>query len=199
MLAGGTLDKEEIMKRKVFVLTGNTGTGKTTVANYLHDYFEMPKVITHTTRPPREGEMDKVDYYFETNSSFDDNHYLESVSYSNYRYGSSWEGLERAWEKNPLISIVLDTAGAETYARELGDEAVIIYMMVTETDELLQRLEQRGDEMSALRERIASPEYQRDSQLPAGLREVAHVVVNDDWTETQKKITEIVQVEAMDD
>lgn len=52
------------MNRKVFVLTGNTGTGKTTVANYLNEFFEMPKVITHTTRAPREGEVDQVDYYF---------------------------------------------------------------------------------------------------------------------------------------
>ncbi len=48
------------MNRKVFVLTGNTGTGKTTVANYLNEFFEMPKVITHTTRAPREGEVDQL-------------------------------------------------------------------------------------------------------------------------------------------
>ncbi|MDB7636254.1 guanylate kinase, partial [Lactococcus garvieae] len=72
------------MNRKVFVLTGNTGTGKTTVANYLNEFFEMPKVITHTTRAPREGEVDQVDYYFETEASFKQNHYLESVTYSNY-------------------------------------------------------------------------------------------------------------------
>ena len=76
-----------IMKRKVFVLTGNTGTGKTTVANYLNEFYEMPKVITHTTRPPRDGEVDQVDYYFENDASFGDNHYLESVEYSHYRYG----------------------------------------------------------------------------------------------------------------
>ena len=64
------------MNRKVFVLTGNTGTGKTTVANYLNEFYEMPKVITHTTRPPREGEIDQVDYYFESEQSFKENHYF---------------------------------------------------------------------------------------------------------------------------
>jgi guanylate kinase len=181
------------MQRKVFVLTGNTGTGKTTVASYLHDYFEMPKVVTHTTRPPREGEMDQVDYYFETNDSFDNNHYLESVAYANYRYGSSWEGLERAWEKNPFISIVLDTAGAETYARELGNEAVVIYLTVTEPEELIDRLEKRGDEMAMVRERLASAEYKRDIALPEALRGIAHVVINDDWEATKTQINEIVQ------
>ena len=183
------------MQRKVFVLTGNTGTGKTTVANYLHDFYEMPKVVTHTTRPPREGEMDQVDYYFESRESFAENHYLENVTYSSYQYGSSWEGLERAWEKNPLITIVLDTAGAITYARELGDQAVIIYLTVTEVDSLMNRLEQRGDNMDTVRARLASAEYQRDIVLPEKLKEIAHVVVNDDWEKTKEAINTIVQNE----
>ena len=181
------------MERKVFVLTGNTGTGKTTVANYLNEFFEMPKVITHTTRPPREGEVNQVDYYFETAESFTKNHYLETVTYSHYQYGSSYEGLERAWEKNPFISIVLDTAGAITYARELGDTAVIIYLTVSHEDELLSRLAQRGDDVGIVNARMASPEYQRDFVLPEALQAVAHVVVNDDLSQTKQQIDEIVR------
>src|SRR5699024_2667815 len=181
------------MNRKVFVLTGNTGTGKTTVANYLNEFYEMPKVITHTTRPPREGEIDQIDYYFETEQSFEDNHYLESVAYANYRYGSSYEGLERAWEKIPLISIVLDTAGAKTYSEKLGDEAVVIFLTVTKTDELLGRLSKRGDNLEETRRRMASEEYKRDVQLPEPLQGIAHVVVNDDWISTKEKIDNIVK------
>ena len=181
------------MNRKVFVLTGNTGTGKTTVANYLNEFYEMPKVITHTTRPPREGEIDQIDYYFETEQSFEDNHYLESVAYANYRYGSSYEGLERAWEKSPLISIVLDTAGAKTYSEKLGDEAVVIFLTVTKTDELLGRLSKRGDNLEETRRRMASEEYKRDVQLPKPLQGIAHVVVNDDWLSTKEKIDNIVK------
>ena len=181
------------MNRKVFVLTGNTGTGKTTVANYLNEFYEMPKVITHTTRPPREGEIDQIDYYFETEQSFEDNHYLESVAYANYRYGSSYEGLERAWEKSPLISIVLDTAGAKTYSEKLGDEAVVIFLTVTKTDELLGRLSKRGDNLEETRRRMASEEYKRDVQLPEPLQGIAHVVVNDDWLSTKAKIDNIVK------
>ena len=181
------------MNRKVFVLTGNTGTGKTTVANYLNEFVEMPKVITHTTRAPREGEVDQVDYYFETEASFKQNHYLESVTYSNYHYGSSHEGLARAWEKNPFITIVLDTAGAITYAQELGDEAVIIYLTVSEENDLLTRLEKRGDDVTVVKERLASQEYQRDAALPDALRGVAHVVINDDWETTKEEINQIVK------
>ncbi|MFC6178390.1 guanylate kinase [Weissella sagaensis] len=181
------------MNRKIFVLTGNTGTGKTTVANYLNEFYEMPKVITHTTRPPREGEIDQIDYYFESTESFAKNHYLESVAYANFQYGSSYEGLERAWEKSPLITIVLDTAGAKTYADKLGDEAVIIFLTVTKTDEILGRLSKRGDNLEEMRQRLTSQEYQRDIQLPASLQDTAHVVVNDDWQSTKMAIDRIVK------
>lgn len=181
------------MNRKVFVLTGNTGTGKTTVANYLNEFYEMPKVITHTTRPPREGEIDQVDYYFESEQSFKENHYLESVAYANYRYGSSYEGLERAWEKSPLITIVLDTAGAKTYSEKLGGEAVVIFLTVTKPDEILGRLSKRGDNLEETRRRMASEEYKRDVQLPQSLQGIAHVVVNDDWLSTKEKIDNIVK------
>ncbi|KAA8445230.1 AAA family ATPase [Weissella paramesenteroides] len=181
------------MNRKVFVLTGNTGTGKTTVANYLNEFYEMPKVITHTTRPPREGEIDQVDYYFESEQSFKENHYLESVAYANYRYGSSYEGLERAWEKSPLITIVLDTAGAKTYSEKLGDDAVVIFLTVTKPDEILGRLSKRGDNLEETRRRMASEEYKRDVQLPQSLQGIAHVVVNDDWLSTKEEIDNIVK------
>ena len=181
------------MNRKVFVLTGNTGTGKTTVANYLNEFYEMPKVITHTTLPPREGEIDQVDYYFESEQSFKENHYLESVAYANYRYGSSYEGLERAWEKSPLITIVLDTAGAKTYSEKLGDEAVVIFLTVTKPDEILGRLSKRGDNLEETRRRMASEEYKRDVQLPQSLQGIAHVVVNDDWLSTKEEIDNIVK------
>jgi guanylate kinase len=115
------------------------------------------------------------------------------VAYANFQYGSSYEGLERAWEKSPLITIVLDTAGAKTYADKLGDEAVIIFLTVTKTDEILGRLSKRGDNLEEMRQRLTSQEYQRDIQLPTSLQDTAHVVVNDDWQSTKMAIDRIVK------
>ncbi|MGO1225179.1 MAG: guanylate kinase, partial [Leuconostoc falkenbergense] len=60
---------------KVFVITGATGVGKTTIARYLQETYHMPRVITHTTRKPRDCEENGGAYYFETNDSFEKNHY----------------------------------------------------------------------------------------------------------------------------
>lgn len=180
------------MKKRVFVITGATGTGKTTVSDYLRDYYHMPKVITHTTRPPRKGEMNGVDYYFENDESFDQNHYLEQVAYAGYRYGSSHEGLDAAFEINPYITIVLDTKGAATYAEQLGDEAVIIFLTVSQDADLIDRMTKRGDDSTMLKERLDSPEYRRDLTLPSALEHVAHVIVNDNLATTKVKIDDIV-------
>ncbi|HEY4399010.1 MAG TPA: guanylate kinase [Lactobacillaceae bacterium] len=177
---------------KVFVITGATGVGKTTITRYLHDHYHMPRVITHTTRPPREKEVDGVSYYFETDASFAQNHYLERVVYAGAQYGSSFEGLERAWEKAPLITIVLDTAGAITYARELGERAVILFVTVNDPQTLIERVTVRGDDPRAIEARVASAEFERDRQLPAELVGKAIVVPNDYWSTTKNTLDRIV-------
>lgn len=177
---------------KVFVITGATGVGKTTIARYLQDTYRMPRVLTHTTRPPREREEDGIAYYFETDNSFEKNHYLERVQYAGYKYGSSYEALERAWEKNPYATIVLDTAGAITYSQELGEQAVIIFVTVTHPDMLIDRVQVRGDDPLVVEQRIASPEFLRDVTLPKELKNVAYELANDDWAKTKVRLDLLV-------
>ncbi|MFL1695726.1 guanylate kinase [Weissella kandleri] len=178
--------------KKVLVITGNTGTGKTTVANYLKRHYDIPQVITHTTRVPRQGEVDGRDYYFETSETFQQLHLLEHVQYSQAAYGSSYEGLERAWRKAPVISIVLDTAGAIAYQKALGSEAVILYLTVGKTDRLAERLLARGDAPAKVQARLNSAEYQRDLAIPIELTRHAYVIQNDDWSATEQRLGAII-------
>jgi len=181
----------ELMKR-VLVITGATGAGKTTVSNYLQKKYNMPKVITHTTRAPRPGEIDNVDYHFETDDSMNQLHLLEQVEYDHHQYGSSYEALDQAWQQNLLITIVLDTKGAQTYHEQLGEQAVIIFLTVSHSKALVSRLTSRGDQIPALKQRISSKEYQRDLQLPKSLTNVAHLIENDNWQATQRKLDQLV-------
>lgn len=180
------------MNPKVLVITGATGTGKTTVQDYLVSHYPVTKIITHTTRPPRQGEVDGQDYYFEDDDSFKQNHYLESVVYSGYHYGSSREGIAAGFKRAPFAAIVLDTKGAITYAEELGDQAVIIFLTVSETEQLASRLTKRGDDEEMMEKRFASPEYRRDLTMPIALRGRAIQLNNDHWQQTQLKLDDLM-------
>ncbi|WP_057741697.1 guanylate kinase [Limosilactobacillus secaliphilus] len=180
------------IEHKVYVITGAAGTGKTSVANYLRKQYHMMKVITHTTRQPRPGEQNGVDYFFETPTSMNKLHLLEKVEYDHHLYGSSMEGLQRGWQDGRDDVIVLDTAGAITYEQQLGTKVVVIFLTVSNVRVLSRRLYSRGDRQAAIHSRLHSAEYQRDLTLPDELAGKAHVIVNDDWQVTREKIDQLM-------
>ena len=149
----------------------------------------MPRVLTHTT--PRGSEEDSIAYYFETDNSFEKNHYLERVQYAGYKYGSSYEALERAWGKS-ICNNCLGHCGAITYSQELGEQAAIIFVTVTHPDMLIDRVQVRGDDPLVVEQRIASPEFLRDVTLPKELKNVPYELANDDWAKTKVRLDLLV-------
>lgn len=135
---------------RVFVICGAAGSGKTTVARYLRTEFQLHRVITHTTRLPRPGERDGVDYHFETAQSMAKLHLLEAVTYDQARYGSSLEGLAEGWQQGQDDVIVLDTKGAVTYYQQLGARVTIIFLTVSKLAALAHRMAERGDARPAI-------------------------------------------------
>ena len=65
--------------RKLILIAGPSGAGKTTISDYLTKEFAIPRVVTHTTRPMRKGESPDKSYYFESESSFKKLHFFEHV------------------------------------------------------------------------------------------------------------------------
>ncbi|MBS9338950.1 guanylate kinase [Fructobacillus sp. M2-14] len=180
------------MQKRVIVIMGATGVGKTSICSYIGEKYNIPQVITHTTRPMRDGEADGVDYYFETPASFKEKHFLESVSYAGNSYGSSMEGLKKAWAKSDLAVTVLDTKGGITYKEELGDQAWLWYVTVSDQKELVERLHERGDGDVAVEKRINSAEFKRDLKLPEELEGNAEVLLNDDWKSLKAQVDGLI-------
>jgi guanylate kinase len=79
-----------------------------------------------------------------------------------------------------------------TYHQELGDRAVIIFLTVSKMAALAKRMTQRGDRPAAIVSRLKSREYRRDLVLPQGLRGIAHVIVNDRWEDTSRRLDQLV-------
>ena len=179
------------MDKKIIVITGASGTGKTTISQYLKEKYNIPAVITHTTRLPRSGEVDGVDYHFETDETFAQNHYLEQVEYSGHHYGSSEESLNAMWQTVDVASIVVDTAGAISYERKYGKTAIIIFLEA-DLDTVAQRLQSRGDDPTRLKKRIASDEFKRDLTIPDELKGKSYEIINKDIKITKKMVDNVI-------
>ncbi|WP_334330336.1 guanylate kinase [Companilactobacillus sp. HBUAS59699] len=179
------------MDKKIIVITGASGTGKTTISQYLKKKYHIPPVLTHTTRAPRAGEVDGVDYHFETDETFAKNHYLEQVEYSGFHYGSSEESLNQTWKKVDIASIVVDTAGAISYKKKYGDAAVVIFLEV-DLETVAQRLHDRGDASERLIKRINSEEFKRDLKIPDELKGKSYEIINKDIDLTKKRVDEVI-------
>lgn len=179
--------------QRIIIIAGPSGVGKTTVSKYLNEKYGIPRVVTHTTRPMRHGEVANESYYFEDERSFEKLHFFEHVKYGNYQYGSSKEALNAAWHKNDIVSLIVETDGVRTYLDELKDQVYFIYLTVNDLNTLKQRLINRGDDPEEIKKRLDSKEFKRDLSLNSELKAKAHFLHNDDWIETKNQLDIIVK------
>lgn len=176
------------MAKKIILIAGPSGAGKTTISEYLTDRYQIPRVITHTTRPRRPGESESA-YYFEDDASFAQLHFFEHVKYGDYQYGSSKEGLDRAWAKSDLVSLIVDIKGARSYLEALRNQVYFLYVTCS-LDTLAKRMADRGDTSDQIKKRLAGSEL---NELPEDLAFCAHVLVNDDLQATYASLDSLVR------
>jgi len=141
----------------LLVLSGPSGVGKTTVAHRLLDANEnLKRIVTCTTRAPRDGEHDGVDYHFLDESEFLDRlgcgEFLEhAVVYGKY-YGTLKSSVHDAFAAGRDILIVNDVQGALTLNKIIREDAVLggalqtIFLVPEGVEELRKRLESRAED-----------------------------------------------------
>ena len=178
-------------ERPIFVLTGTSGEGKSTLAKLLVQRIpELALAVSATTRPQRPGEENGVDYWFLEPERFEEQQragqFLEWVDYVGNRYGTLNSELERLRNAGKAPLLELETDGAlRVKARVPG--AVTIFVTAS-VDELDRRLRARATESSGvIDERLETARRQLELQ-----NEFDYVVRNDDRQRAADALAEIV-------
>ncbi|MBI4079640.1 guanylate kinase [Candidatus Kaiserbacteria bacterium] len=171
-------------KKQVVVIAGPSGSGESTVTQKIVERFpdRVQRLVTATTRPPRAGEKNGVDYYFFTKEDFAKEqatgHILESTYIANRdtSYGTYAPDLERKIASGHVVIVNPDIVGARYYKEHYG--AVTIFIVPENIDALERRIRERSPDLSqeeiAHRKENAAREMQKEQSF------YDHVIVNAD-------------------
>jgi guanylate kinase len=178
---------------QVFVITGPSGVGKgTLIRGLLERVPELALSVSATTRPPRPGEQNAVDYHFLTAEEFDARvgagEFVEHATYSGNRYGTLRPELERRLGEGTPIVLEIEVQGARQVRRAMP-EAVAVFIAPPSLDALRARLVGRGtDSQEQVGERLRTAEGELAAQP-----EFDQVVVNDRLEDATAELVAIVR------
>ncbi len=144
---------------KLIVLTGPSGVGKGTLVKSLLDRNpQLHLSISATTRKPRSGEADGLDYYFVTRAKFEqmiaEDRLLEWAEYAGNYYGTPKEPVETTIARGELVLLEIELLGAREIERTYPD-ALRLFILPPSLEELERRLRSRGkDSEEAIAKRL---------------------------------------------
>ena len=171
----------------MIILVGASASGKTEVAKYIIREYGFEKMVTTTTRPMRDGEIQDVDYHFISKEEFlkrkANNEFLETTEYNGNFYGTHKSDIgERK-------IVILEYEGANIFYKELGNRVTIYYLESSEEMRIF-HMRARGDSEENIKKRIQSD---RERFSPKLLTHVDHIVDSDSKTieELAKAIYEL--------
>jgi guanylate kinase len=177
----------------VFVITGPSGVGKgTLIRGLLERVPQLELSVSATTRAPRPGEHDGVDYHFLTSEQFDrhveQGDFVEHATYSGNRYGTLRSELERRLAQGVPVVLEIEVQGARQ-VRSAMPEAIAVFIAPPSRGALRARLIGRGtDAPEQVDERMRTAERELEAQS-----EFAHLLVNDRLEQATPELERIVR------
>ncbi|HIT33553.1 MAG TPA: guanylate kinase [Candidatus Faecousia intestinigallinarum] len=184
-------------KGKLFAISGASGVGKSTVlAKVMAARKDLRFSVSATTRPPRPGEAEGVNYFFVTREKFEDmiahGAFLEYDAHEGNYYGTPLAQLEEKQKKSHVI-LDIEPNGAFNLRRKMPD-AVLIFIMPPSREELERRLRSRGDTSE---EQIAMRLHRAQWEMDQSVH-YDYVVVNDQVDACADEILRIIAEKAQD-
>lgn len=179
----------------LIVLVAPSGAGKSTLARKLFEEFPLLRFsVSATTRAPRQGEREGIDYHFLSEEAFNkaigEDQFLEWESfYGGVRYGTLRTEVEKELEKGYFVLLDIEVNGALNVKAIYGEQAVAIFIQPPSLHVLESRLRARGTESeSSLKLRLerAHMEMKLADRFD-------HIVVNDDLQTCYAELSRLVR------
>lgn len=182
-------------KGLLIVLSGPSGVGKGTVCSALRSKMtNLTYSVSATTRSPRKGEVDGVNYFFKTREQFQEmiarDALLEHAEYVNNYYGTPRDFVERTIASGKDIILEIEVQGA-LKVKEKFPQGVFIFLMPPSLDVLKQRITGRGTEEQDVIDHRMSVAAEEISLI----RYYDYAVVNDEIDSACKRIESIIIAE----
>src|SRR5262249_35623292 len=141
---------EHRMKGCLFVITAPSGAGKTSLIDaIMHDDPTLKVSVSYTTRAPRKGEQNAVDYHFVDDAAFlkmlERGEFLEHAEVHGYRYGTSKKVITDALVRGDDLILEIDWQGARQ-VRTIYPHCIGIFILPPSVEELERRMRARGQD-----------------------------------------------------
>ena len=185
------------MRGKLIIFSAPSGTGKSTIINWLmkeHEELHLAFSISCTSRAPRGAEQNGVEYFFISPEEFkmriEDDEFLEYEEvYTDRYYGTLKSQVERQLEAGQNVVFDVDVKGGVNIKKHYGSEAMSIFIQPPSIDELRRRLEHRAtDAPEVIDQRIARAEFELTFA-----DKFDKIVVNDDLEQAKADALKLVQ------
>ncbi|OHE88210.1 MAG: guanylate kinase [Verrucomicrobia bacterium RIFCSPLOWO2_12_FULL_64_8] len=161
----------------LFLLSGPTGSGKSTLCDRLvAGHPGVERVVTCTTRPPREGEKNGVDYHFLSNAEFDDalgaEEFLEWAQVHNSRYGTKKIAIFNKLARGTDLVVNVDVQGARAYRQAFATHSTLrgrlvgVFVLPPDMETIFDRMLTRGKETKEQMERRMKTALHEVDQWP---------------------------------
>ena len=138
---------------KLIVITGPSGVGKgTIVRSLLHNHPELYLSVSTTTREPRPGEVEGIDYYFVSRAEFEQaiaaGELLEWAEYAGNYYGTPKARVQEQLDQGKWVLLEIEVVGAREIAKIFAN-ALRLFILPPSITELEQRIRERGTNSEA--------------------------------------------------
>ena len=180
------------MSGTLFVISAPSGAGKTSlVAQCLDDLKHICVSVSHTTRAPRPGETNGVNYHFISTSTFQNmlekGDFLESAQVFDNDYGTSQQSVEQNLKAGIDVILEIDWQGAQQVRKQFPN-LISIFILPPSLEILAQRLRGRGqDEDGIIQKRLAKASAEMTHFI-----EYDYLVINDDFDQATQDLKSII-------